>query len=94
MLPLQKNATWADFWGHLTSALHSTPQALDWCPSMMVADEPYATYLLPWFKHLDPESFSLIYCSVDGTYAIVNSLGTGAFMSKNVFCLMPIHPND
>ena len=47
---------------------------------------------------MDPESFSLTYCSVDDAYAIVNSLGTGALMSKidlkNAFRLIPVRPND
>ena len=49
-------------------------------------------------NHIDPELFSLTYCSVDDAYAIVNSLGTGALMSKinlkNAFRLIPVHPRD
>ena len=48
--------------------------------------------------YIDPESFSLTYCSVDDAYAIVNALGTGALMSKidlkNAFRLIPVRPND
>ena len=48
--------------------------------------------------HINPDAYSLSYCSVDNAYAIVNLLGTGALMSKidlkNAFCLIPIHPND
>ena len=48
--------------------------------------------------HIDPELFSLTYCSVDDAYAIVNSLGTGALMSKidlkNAFRLIPVCPRD
>ena len=45
MPPLLRNASLADFWGHLTSPHfpHFAPQALDWCPSMMVSGEPYVT---------------------------------------------------
>ena len=45
MPPLLRNASLADFWGHLTSPRFPrfAPQALDWCPSMMAAGEPYAT---------------------------------------------------
>ena len=49
-------------------------------------------------SHIYPESFSLTYCSVDDAFAIVNSLGTGALMSKidlkNAFRLIPVHPID
>ena len=48
--------------------------------------------------HIDPGSFSLTYCSVDDAYAIVNSLGTGALMSKidlkNAFRLISVCPHD
>ena len=47
-------------------------------------------------NYIDHKSFSLTYCSVDDTYAIVNSLGTGALISKiglkNAFRLMPVRP--
>ena len=47
-------------------------------------------------NHIDPELFSLTYCSVDDAYAIVNSLGTGALMSKidlkNAFRLIRTYP--
>jgi len=32
--------------------------------------------------HIDPDLFTLTYCSVDDDYAIINSLGTDALMSK------------
>ena len=47
---------------------------------------------------IDPDVFTLTYCSVDDTYAIVNSLGAGALMSKidlkNAFRLIPAQPRD
>ena len=50
---------------------------------MTVAGEPYATpHGSSINDYIDPESFSLTYCSVDDAYAMVNSLGTGALMSK------------
>ena len=48
--------------------------------------------------YINPETYSLSYCSVDNAYAILNLLGTGALMSKidlkNAFRLIPVHPND
>lgn len=48
--------------------------------------------------YIDPDLFTLAYCSVDDAYAIVNSLGTGALMSKidlkNAFSLIPVRPHD
>ena len=48
--------------------------------------------------YINPEDYTLSYCSVDDAYAILNLLGTGALMSKidlkNAFRLIPVHPND
>ena len=45
----------------------------------------------------NPDYYSL-YCVVDDVFAIVNSLGTGVFMSKidlkNAFHLIPVNPYD
>ena len=49
-------------------------------------------------NYINPDDYTLSYCSVDDAYAILNLLGTGALMSKidlkNAFRLIPIHPND
>ena len=43
---------------------------------------------------IDPNSYTLSYCSVDDAYTIINKLGTGALLSKidlkNAFQLIPI----
>ena len=48
--------------------------------------------------YINPDDYTLSYCSVDDAYAILNLLGTGALMSKfdlkNAFHLIPVHPND
>ena len=48
--------------------------------------------------YINPDDYTLSYCSVDNVYAILNLLGTGALMSKidlkNAFRLIPVHPND
>ena len=48
--------------------------------------------------YINPDDYTLSYCSVDDAYAILNLLGTGALMSKidlkNAFRLIPVHPND
>ena len=49
-------------------------------------------------NYINPDDYTLSYCSVDDAYAILNLLGTGALMSKidlkNAFRLIPVHPND
>ena len=105
MPPLLRNASLANFWGHLTSSHfpYFTPQSLDWYPSMMVAGVPYVCHLsaphgFSINSHIDSESFFLTYCSVDDAYAIVNSLGAAALMSKvdlkSAFHLIPVCPSD
>ena len=48
--------------------------------------------------YINPDDYTLSYCSVDDAYAILKLLGTGALMSKidlkNAFRLIPVHPND
>ena len=48
--------------------------------------------------YIDPEQYSLSYCSVDNAFAIVNTLGKGALMAKidlkNAFRLIPVRPED
>ena len=43
---------------------------------------------------IDPDAYTLSYCSVDDVYAIINSLGRDALMSKidpkNAFRLIPL----
>ena len=47
---------------------------------------------------IDCDSYSLLYCSVDDAYTIINELGTGALLSKidfkNAFRLIPIQQSD
>lgn len=47
---------------------------------------------------IDPEQYSLSYCTVDNAFAIVNSLGKGALMAKidlkNAFRIIPVRPED
>ena len=47
---------------------------------------------------IDPEQYSLSYCTVDDAFAIVNSLGKGALMAKidlkNAFRIIPVRPED
>ena len=47
---------------------------------------------------IDPELYSLSYCTIDDAYAILNNLGPGALMSKidlkNAFRLIPVRPED
>ena len=47
--------------------------------------------------YINPDDYTLSYCSVDDAYAILNLLGTGALMSKidmkNAFRLIPVCPN-
>ena len=47
---------------------------------------------------IDPNSYSLSYCSVNDAYTITNELGTGALLSKidlkNAFRLIPIQQSD
>ena len=47
---------------------------------------------------IDPNNYSLSYCSVDDAYTIINELGTGALLSKidlkNAFRLIPIQQSD
>ena len=47
---------------------------------------------------IDPNSYSLSYCSVDEAYTIINKLGTGALLSKidlkNAFRLIPVRQAD
>ena len=39
---------------------------------------------------LNPEQYSLAYCSVDDAFAIVSTLGKGALMAKiNQKCILP-----
>ena len=48
--------------------------------------------------YINPDDYTLSYCSVDDAYAILNLLGTGAPISKidlkNAFRLIPVRPND
>ena len=45
---------------------------------------------------IDPDTFSLSYCSIDDTFAIVSALGKDTLMLKidfrNAFCLIPVSP--
>ena len=47
---------------------------------------------------IDPDAYTLSYCTVDDAYAIINSLGRGALMSKidlkNAFRLIPVRKED
>ena len=47
---------------------------------------------------IDPTTYSLIYCTVDDAYAIVNLLSPGTLLSKidlkNTFRLIPVRPED
>ena len=47
---------------------------------------------------IDPDTFTLSYCSIDGTFAIVSALENGTLMARidlrNAFCLIPIQPKD
>ena len=47
---------------------------------------------------IDPGAFTLSYCSVDDTFAIVSALGKGTLMAKidqkNVFRFVPVRPED
>ena len=48
--------------------------------------------------YIDPQSYSLSYCTIDDAYTILNNLGPGALMSKidlrNAFRLIPVRPDD
>ena len=48
--------------------------------------------------YIDPNSFSLTYCTIDGAYNIINKLGHNALLSKidlkDAFRLIPVHPED
>ena len=48
--------------------------------------------------YINPDDYTLSYCSVDDAFAILNLLSTGALVSKidpkNAFRLIPVHPND
>ena len=47
---------------------------------------------------IDPQVYSLSYCTIDNAYKILNELGPGALMSKidlkNAFRLIPVRPAD
>ena len=47
---------------------------------------------------IDSLTYSISYCSIDDAYTIINTLGTGALLSKidlkDVFHLIPIRPAD
>ena len=47
---------------------------------------------------IDPDTFTVFYCSIDDTFAIVSALGKGTLMAKidlrNAFCLIPVRPED
>ena len=47
---------------------------------------------------IDPEAYTLNYCSVDDAFAIVTALGKGSLMAKidlqNAFRLIPVRPED
>jgi len=47
---------------------------------------------------IDPEAYTLTYCSVDDAFAIVSALGKGSLMAKidlqNAFRLIPVRPED
>jgi len=47
---------------------------------------------------IDPEHYSLSYCTIDDAYEILNKLGPGALMSKidlkNAFRLIPVREED
>ena len=46
--------------------------------------------------YIDPNSFSLTYCTIDDAYSIINKLGTNALLSKidhkGAFRLIPVRP--
>ena len=48
--------------------------------------------------YIDPESFSLTYCTIDDAYSIINKLGPNALLSKidlkDAFRLIPVRPED
>ena len=47
---------------------------------------------------IDPEAYTLTYCSVDDVFAIASALGKGSLMAKkelqNAFRLIPVRPED
>ena len=48
--------------------------------------------------YIDPNSFSLTYCTIDDAYSIINRLGHNALLSKidlkDAFRLIPVRPED
>ena len=46
--------------------------------------------------YIDPDSYSLTYCTIDDTYSIINKCGSNALLSKidlkDVFRLIPVCP--
>jgi len=47
---------------------------------------------------IDPEAYSLTYCTIDDAYSIINTLGPNALLSKidlkDAFRLIPVRPED
>ena len=103
-MPLLKSAMLDAFMDLLTT-LHSqisVVQVLGLCQSTMVGGGAIYHLSAPLGNsindYINPDDYTLSYCSVDDAYGILNLLGTGALMSKidlkNAFRLIQVHPND
>ena len=65
-----------------------------WC-AIYHLSAPYGSSINDF---IDPDAYTLSYCTVDDAFAIVSELGKGTLMAKiylrNAFCLIPIRPED